>query len=308
MVASNRRRLFERSQAEHPLTAHKLRLLQFVAESSILTVPQLAKLSRLSEKSVRGHMRDLFDLGLVERIGVPRAALAGLEVANTPELLWGRAPTVYALSKEGAILLVSAGLVSKHEVAERPRFGPKNALFLAHELQVRDVRVWLEQLKFAYPHHEGVVLWRDGAKAIIDLGRNTFPRQLRPDAWFIYRLKEATLVGLVEVDRGTERSPSRWQEKFVAYAALFAGNTIQELTGHKQARVLVIAPDEYRRDNITTVLAELLPGSTVPPDRFWIADLSVLESTEIRSPRWRVPGREELLPFIPGHLIEYDGR
>lgn len=302
-VHPGRRRLFQRAQAEHPLTPLKLRLLLFVAECSVLTVPQLAQLAGLTEKSARGHMRDLFDLGLVERCGVPRAALAGLDTPNTPELLWGRAPTIYSLSRAGARVLVEAGLKQKHEVADLPEYGPTNALFLAHEVQVRDVRVWLAQVERVYPAHGGVLTWRDGARATIELGRAEYPRQARPDAWFVYRLQEATLVGLVEVDRGTERSPARWQEKVGVYAVLLSGSTIQELTTHKQARVLVITPDVRRREAIAGVIEEVLPDVSLPPDRFWIAEKAALRRADLSEPVWRVPGRAELMPLVPARLL-----
>src|SRR5256885_197577 len=114
MMAAYRpyRKLFERGEPEHPLTPHKLRLLRFVAECGILTVPQLSGLSALTEKAVRGHMRDLFDLGLVERAGVPRAAMADADGPNSPDLLWGRAPTIYSLSRVGSLRLVQSGLVA----------------------------------------------------------------------------------------------------------------------------------------------------------------------------------------------------
>lgn len=302
MGACERRRLFVRDCPEHPLTPPKLRLLLYVAECSVLTPPQLAGLSGMSLKAVRNHLRDLYDLGMVERSGVPRAALAHLETPNTPDLLWGRAPTIYTLSKEGAKALVQAGLVSKADVGEIPEYGPKNSLFLAHELQVRDVRVWLEQVKRAYGH-PGVERWVDGTRAVIELGREQYPRQARPDAWFTYRFQEATLMGMVEVDRGTERSPSRWHEKFAQYAPLLCGDMVQELTGQKQGRVLVICPNEVRREAVASLLEGLLPASHVPPDRFWLASRATLEGTDLRHAIWRVAGRATLMPLVPERLI-----
>ena len=302
MAASERRRLFARALPQHPLTPHKLRLLRWVAQCRLLTVPQLAGLSDASAKSVMGHMRDLFDLGLVERAGVPRAALADVEADNVPDLLWGRAPTIYTLSREGAALLVQTGLVEREAVKELPVYGPKNTLFLAHELGVRDVRVWLERCRRVH-NHLGVTRWTDGTRAIVSLGRDTYPREVRPDAWFLYAFQDAVLAGFVEVDRGTERAPLRWQDKFAQYAALIVGQAIPQLTGQKQGRVLVVASTPPRRDTLAEHIATLLPGSGVPPDRFWIGERRLLANADLRAAAWRVPGREGLVPLVSERFL-----
>jgi hypothetical protein len=285
MAHSERKRLFVRQEAAHPMTPLKLRLLGLVGECGILTLPQLAALADLSEKSARDHARDLFDWGLVERLGVPRAALAPVGV-DGPELLWGRAPTIYTLSRAGGRLLGIRDVP--------PAYGPKNALFLAHEVAVRDVRVWLERLRREHGH-PGLSLWRHGAAA--HLGR------ARPDALFVYAFPGATLTGLVEIDRGTERSPIRWQEKFARYAPLFANETIERATGQKRGRVLVTAPDARRRDAIVKVLESCLPGSGVPTDRFWVSEHAALEQTDLRAAQWRVVGRDGLLPLVPAQVL-----
>ena len=62
------------------------------------------------------------------------------------------------------------------------------------------------------------------------------------------------LVGLVEVDRGTERGDRRWQEKLEAYAALFAGGSLQAATGYRNARILVVTSDARRRDQLAAFI------------------------------------------------------
>ena len=295
MAASERRRLFVRSTAERPVTPLKVEALRWIGTLRLCTGPQVADLMDCSEKAARNHLRDLFQHNLVARVGVPRSLLADLHEANRPELLWGRAPTIYTLTREGARFLVDAGLAEKADVSDIPDYGPKNGYFLAHELQVRDARVWLERVRRAYDH-AGVTAWKDGKRAV--MGR------ARPDAWFTYALKEGgTLLGLVEIDRGTERAPSRWQEKFGHYAALFAGTLLPEVTGQKQGRVLVIVPDAKRRENIAAILRDLLPGSGVPPDRFWLAEKSVLEQTDLRAAVWQVPERPALMPLVPERFL-----
>lgn len=299
MAASERRKLFARGEPEHPLTPLKLGLLLWLAECTLLTPIQLAGLSGLTLKSVREHLRHLFDLGLVDRKGIPRAALAGLDAPNGPNLLWGSAPTIYVLSKEGIRCLVQAGMADRNTIQEPPDYGPKNALFLAHELLVRDARVWLERVKRRYGH-AGVTRWVDGTRATISLERKEYPREVRPDAWVTYELNGGGKLALfVEADRGTERSPSRWQDKLAQYAPLLVGSRVKEVTGLERGRVLVVAPDAARRDQIAGVIASGLPGTGLGADRFWLCARAALDSDDLGLAAWRVPGVPELQALVP---------
>lgn len=295
MTIPSRKALFQRGEADHPITPLKLRLILFLAECQILTVPQLAGLTGMSRKAVQLHMRDLFDLGLVTRVGVPRTALADLDTPNDPSLLWGRAPIIYHLSKDGAKTLVEHGFVSKEDVAVIPELGPKNALFLAHELQVRDVRVWLERLSRQYPHR-GVLSWNDGTKSVVG--------PARPDAVFVYQLGEMTMVGLVEIDRGTERGLNRWREKFAQYQAVYHTDAIAQATGYKVGRVLIICPDARRLENIAIILDRLLQTEPMLPDRLWLTERSTLDTIDLAAPTWRLAGKPgERRPLVPPSVL-----
>lgn len=254
-----------------------------------MSLPQIARLccpagrQDLSEKSARRHMRALFDAGLVDVLPVSRAALAPPGAPNDASLLYGSAPNVYALAPRGLEVLHRAGLTEQPNAArKKPTYGPKNSLFLAHELAVRDVRVWLELSARAGGHE--VEQWRDGEEAAIDLGRAQAPLWVRPDAWFVYRLGKTVLVGLVEVDRGTERGGRRWGEKLSAYAALFGGDCLKGATGYVNAHVLVVCPDTRRRDQLSDFIAQ---GDISLKDRFWIADQTALNSLNLAQVPWR---------------------
>lgn len=287
------RKLFARSRPDHPLTPKKLDVLRWIGECGILIPPQIQGLTGMSAKAVQNHLLDLYHLGLVERTGVPRAAFSDFGDPGDPGLLFGRAPTLYTLTNEGGRTLLVHQRIESHQLREPPQYGPNNALFLAHEVQVRDVRVWLERCRRAY-RHPGVTLWRDGSAAA--LGR------AHPDALFVYRLREATLVGMVEVDRRTEKSPHWWEGKFARYAALFASDVILKATGHHRARVIVVTPDAKRRDGITRILNGLLERSAVPPKRFWITAKSTLDHTDF-SAVWRVAGSEGLQALLPSQEL-----
>jgi len=270
------------------LTPVRLEILRFLAELKFLSLPQIAKLCcpsvrpDLSEKSARRHMRALFDAGLVDIL------------PNDASLLYGSAPNIYAPAARGLETLHRAGLADRQiEGRKKPAYGPRNSLFLAHELAVRDVRVWLELAA----RNGGHVLetWQDGEEAAIGLERERAPFAVRSDAWFVLRLEQAVLVGLVEVDRGTERGDRRWQEKLDAYRALLTGGRLSAVTGYVNARVLVIAPDARRRDRLAGAIAEA--GADVAP-KFWIAERTVLDEANLLLPRWRHQTDQPLRPLI----------
>jgi len=169
------------------------------------------------------------------------------------------------------VRLSTKQLVSAIREREHDFCGQKIAYFLEKELAVRDVRVWLELAARNGGH--GLENWQDGEEAAIDLERERAPFAVRPDAWFVLRLEQAVFVGLVEVDRGTERGDRRWQEKLGAYRALLTGGRLPAVTGYVNARVLVIAPNARRRDRLAGAIAEA--RSDVAP-KFWIAERTFL--------------------------------
>lgn len=314
--AGSRRKRYERLSAPDglpALTPVKVQMLRYLAEMRFLSLPQLARLccpaeredgtrEDLSRKSARKHLRALFDAGLVSVLPVSRLALASSSAANDASLLYGSAPNVYAPTIEALQLLLRAGLIER-EWAKRPpvAYGPKNSLFLAHELQVRDVRVWLETCAAASGGQQKLLVWKDGMDAVIELGNNA-PRRVRPDAWFVHQVKPAqddgkptVLVALVEVDRGTERGERHWGEKLAAYAALFAGEALRSTTGYVNARILVVAPDARRRDHLANFVAENAPAIAF---RFWLAEQVVLDSAELSLALWRLPASQELQPLV----------
>lgn len=302
-ICNPRRRRYARSASPAgcaSLTPVRLEILRFLAELRFLSLPQLAKLCcpsarpDLSEKSARRHMRALFDAGLVDVLPISRAALAPPGTPNDASLLCGSAPNVYCPTARGLETLHRAGLADgKNAGRMKPAYGPKNSLFLAHELGVRDVRVWLE-LTARNGGYE-LECWQDGEAAAISLEREVAPYAVRPDAWFALRLGRAVLVGLVEVDRGTERGDRRWREKLDAYGALFASGRLPAVTGYVNARVLVITPDARRRDLLAGIIMEAEKGLA---PKFWIAEQASLDEVSLLLPHWRQQTHLPLQPLI----------
>ena len=282
------------------LTPVRVEMLRYLAKLRFLSLPQIAKLccpserQDLSEKSARRHMRALFDAGLVDVLPISRAALTPSGVPNDASLLYGSAPNIYALTLSGLETLHRAGLLDGQCAGrKKPAYGPKNSLFLAHELAVRDVRVWLERVARGGGYE--LQKWRDGEAAAIRLDQAQAPLLVRPDAWFVLRLPKAVLVGLVEVDRGTERGDKRWREKIAAYAALFASSDLSRATGYVNARVLVIAPSDRRRDQLADTIAEA--GAELS-SRFWISEQAVLGEPNLLLAQWRQRPDLPLRPLV----------
>ncbi len=290
-----RRKRYERqAHAAAPLTLRKRRCLEYVASYGILSVPQLALLLDTSPKELRKQMRPLYDMGLVSVIPVSRTALAEPEEGNTAALLFGSAPNLYILTTAGAKVLMHLGVLEA--MPALPAYGPRNSLFLAHELAVKDVRIWLERTA---RHSEGHRLeqWKEGGGAVFPLAPAPSKKVVRPDAWFVYRMDSNILVGLVEVDRGTERGTRRWQEKLTAYTTLFQRGRVKELTGYHKARVLVTVPNERRRLTLAAFLAE--QGQKSVAELFWLTTAQNLNTLGFTASVWQQPGSALLKPLIP---------
>jgi hypothetical protein len=284
-----RRRRFAPGAAKYAMTPGKAELLAFVAECGLLTTGQVARIAGISKKAAYNRLRDLYDLGLLGRIAVPYASLAP-PGADGPGLAWGPGENVHVPTRDGIKWLVEAGYLSEEEAdgCKTPDFGPRNALFLAHEVLVREVRVWLELC--ARTHGGQVVLWVDGEAAHFST--------VRPDAWFLFALPSGkTLVGLVEADRGTERG-DRWLAKADGYAQLLGSDELADATGgRRNARLVAVALDEARRDRITRDL-----GASPIAASSYVATVEDLREGGLSSPVWRSKGKVGGVPLVMGEL------
>lgn len=301
---AQRRSRYVREPRPAVLTPASLRLLEYVAVFRLVSLPQLVRLGEQSPKATQRAMRTLFDAGLVDIVAVPRAALAEPGDANDASLLFGSAPNVYVPACAGIKFL------NKHHLSDDldppPSYGPKNALFLRHELGIRDVRVFFALAARRHPD-QAVKCWQDGPEAIIDLERVQVPKTVRPDAWFVYRLgerdgREAVLACFLELDRATERGERRWQEKLVAYGALFAGGRLRGATGYVNARVLVTCPTEGRRKQLAELIGRA--AGLELARRFWLSADSFQDPPSLTAPVWQRPGSLSLQPLVPPALMD----
>jgi len=281
----------------HGVTPQKLQLLRYLGTLGFASTGQLADLLSVSAVAARRHLRKLFDAGLVRVVPCARHALAGPSAGFDPSLLYGSAPNVYVLDRAGERLLQQ---LDGRPPGRPPDFGPASSPFLGHELAVRDLYVWLERAARERPGHR-LEAWRHGRAAWIGLGPGVSPATLRPDAWFAYRLGGRALVGLAEVDRGTEGA-LRWKEKVAAFRELFAGGRLRAATGYCQARVLVTVPDGKRRSR----LCRLVSGEAGPDlaGRFWFACHGDATRSGLAGAVWERSGAPGLGPLVDEGLLD----
>jgi hypothetical protein len=123
---------------------------------------------------------------------------------------------------------------------------------------------------------------------------------VKPDAWFTLGITDASsLTAFVEVDRGTERGLTRWEEKVRSYHALFAKKDyIKTITGQSKARILVTVPDENRRDRLADQIHQL-GGESGIQEYFWLIVASDLTPAALVEPLWRQVGKPNLVSLVP---------
>ncbi len=312
-ASGTRRRRYTRTPSSGPLllSAEHMLVLRFLAECRFLSLPQVARLIGVPEKGTRRRLRVLFDAGLVDVVPVSRVALAPTDAPNDSSLLFGSAPNIYALTASGSKASSKEWTAGGGAGHKTPTYGPKNGLFLAHELAVRDVRVWLEGVRRATGPGPQVGRWQVGQEAWIEVGEPANRASVRPDAWFAYELnggaRPVVLVGLAEIDRGTERGDRHWWAKMNGYRRLFEEQeALTAATGYVNARVLVFTPNVQRRDRLAVTLVDLVQQANLPYEflsHFWLAEHAVLSGDDLAAPVWRRPGVSALLPLVSPKVL-----
>ena len=291
----DRRRRFERQVPKYALTPGKVRLLSLIAQCGMLTTGQCSRIAGISRKAAYNQLRDLFDSGLTERVSVPYVVLAPRD-ALTKTSVSIPSEVIHLPTKKAMELLLDWGFVDE-SVASRPlpKYEAGNYLHLAHEVLVRDVRVWLQTC--ARMDGGDTEWWAHGTDAHVP--------PTRPDALFVYRLPcgpAKRVVGLVEADRGTERR-DRWDKKAAEYAQLFASGELTTVTrGRKKGRIVIMTLDAARRDWIANVL-DVSPVA----DSYYVACRGDLEDGGMGRAVWRVAGSAALVPFAAPELLEANG-
>ena len=167
---------------------------------------------------------------------------------------------------------------------------------------MRDVRVWLElSARERRPRDRELEGRRGGGH---QPGDGAAPFSVRPDAWFVVRLSDVVLVGLVEVDRGTERGDRRWREKIEAYSILFESGGLPRVTGYRNARLLVLSHGVQRRNRLQALIETYAPP--ILASAAWLADQAEMETPDMTRAVWRRPHSDTLHALIPAERISGD--
>ncbi|MGC4044798.1 MAG: replication-relaxation family protein [Armatimonas sp.] len=270
--SSERRKRFERAaKAAHSLTPLKVHALRLLSESRFLSTPQVAGIMGISDHAARGHLRDLYDMGLTDVVAVPGVAVGSKALI---------AAKVHYPTKLGLSELDSLG--SLPEGAKAQGYSPRQFSFLAHELAVRDMLVALSRYARENEGHS-VARW--------DCSGNLQASAVHPDAVFWYGIDGKRIAGILEADMGTERGSSgdrfdRWHQKIQAYEALLGSEEeLRGLTGSPRARLVVTVPDEARAAWIASRLEDTPVARSA-----WIGVREELAKRSVYDEVWQRPG------------------
>lgn len=297
--------MFEPGKPDHAITPIDDMVLLAVKELGICTQEQVQLLLgwdvEKQKKKAWEHLRKCFDARYLQKFELNASDFA--DPTKTRNLTFGRAPHVYALSQEGIdYVVIKLKRAEPGDIYLFPEYDPRNSTHVAHLVEVRNFRIWLELLKRHYRDHEGPYRWRFEPACHIDLERKQNPKTVRPDATVTYRLKdEAKVLCLLETDRGTE-TDEHWEAKHAIYATLY--NTTHEpdsnLDDMSRGRLVVIVPTVARREWLYKVLSRIPESKRiVKRGRIWIAEKSILQKPDLREQVWRVVGEDDLSQFVP---------
>jgi hypothetical protein len=276
-ASSKRQRFVRAKDAEHKLTPVKLHALQTIAQSGFLATDQVRDIHGWSPKTANGHLRDLFDMGLLDRMPVP-GSLTGSSSVLEANLHYPTPAGLKELAKWGLAPERETPVVLKH---------------LAHALAIRDTVVWLSRSARTHPGH-ALEVWNCGTA--IALG------SIYMDALFSYRFANpGVVIGFLETDTGSERGISggqgdRWAAKLSAYSAAYEDPNrvaIRALTGSRNARLVITVPTKERG----LWIAERLVDTPIA-EFAWIVQLPTLAKSDLYSAIWLRP-TGEVTSFLP---------
>ena len=268
-VERQRAKLFQRSVTEaRDLTPRELALMNHVRRYRLVSSADLALLDGGSHQNVLRILRDLFDLGLLER---PKA-----QVANWID--GGARPMIYGLSNKGARLLRL--YEDEGDLSENNRRA--GAVFVHHTAEIASFMVRLEVACRSQGHislltREDIL---DNAPAKTRMMRE--PLRLRmptsaagkrtasviPDEFFgLAYPNDTAAYFFLELDRGTmpivRKGSDRtsFARKLSTYWQAWKAGKYAEQFGVKHVRVLTVAPSRERVATMIEATRAITNGS-----------------------------------------------
>jgi len=278
------------------VTERDLRVLEWVHECRFLTREQVQRLEfgPGSASSAKLRLTLLYHHGYLGRLFLP--------FPNA----YGASRAVYHLDQAGARLLAQAQRLEPDQVEWRRRDGERGEFFLAHTLDINDVRIGFTR---ACRRRDLELEWLDERA----LRRAQVRERMRgpggeavtimPDAYFTVRDGEAVDGFALEVDRGTV-SERRMRARIRAYGEWASSGAYRRRLPAASLRVLFAIThcgrDDQRLAHLKRWCEEEAGGSL-----FWFVGRDGLKAEDLLdAPVWLVAGRPEplKLPLGMAHL------
>lgn len=299
--------------APFQLTPRDINILRLVARYRFLNSEHIRRLIRGSSKNIGTRTKSLFEHRYLDR---PDCQYDQYRPGG------GSLPIVYALADRGARLLKDEdGIDGYSRVSWRQKNARVGRPFLEHTLAIADFSVGL---RVAVADRNDIELV-DGEALLETFPETTrgLPKPYRLSVPLSYQSERHTIgvepdyafslvlpkqrrraVFLVEIDRGTmpiERSDLKQTSiirKILAYQALWQAKLHQSRFGCRNFRVLIVATNAERIENMRMVMAGY--GQLKGPSLFLLANRQSLYSDDVLAYDW-VDGNgrwQRLLPSL----------
>jgi len=186
---------------------------------------------------------------------------------------------VYALSSRSASLLGILPPATKWRADQLVTADQ----FISHELHIADLYLRLRYDNL--PTGIRFIRWRRFTAVISETIR------LIPDGYAEVETPAGIRCMFIEMDLGSE-ALRIWKDKTERYLRLAASGDFEKLSGHKQFRVLVIAPTERR---LLSIRKEVAAATS---KIFWFASTLTINEQGLWSSVWLRPAEERRVPLM----------
>jgi hypothetical protein len=265
---------------ENKITKQDTILLKHIADFKILTVKQLAAVSRRSLQVIRRRLRVLLKEGLVNR------QMRGYGRAK------GRPEEITFLAEPGVELLRNHGIVHKNHTTLSEN--SLRTLPLDHDLLLNWFHLYLIQIEQKYPQLSVTGFSTNTTPSTQSILSSTFI----PDGIFAIKHKKSSknLLFFLEVDMGsettasTDRNQNDFRQKVLNYQELFRNEQYKqcEKTFHSSFngfRLLILTNTHEALAKLCRLVLEMPPS-----DFIWLTDQGQMFKGSLGDKIWRRGG------------------
>ena len=276
------------------LTERDKQILHTVQQYRMLTRKQIERLLFAPENGqdhftktskARQRLKLLFQHKYLERIALP---------VGTGTWAW---QPVYRLARKGAELLAADSGMNVKDLVYWGKGDDKDRratqvtpLFLAHALQINDVRIAVALAAQKYGYR--VEAWVDDGQlkgqerkdfvAVNEGGRDRMMAVI-PDAYFVLHLGDRRAHFFLELDRAT-MSNSRWSTRVQGYLAYVHSGKYTERYNTRSLRILTVTTTAQRLENLKETTHKAGGG-----ELFWFTTFDEVSASSVFfEPIWRL--------------------